>query len=60
MDPELKTAALNIFRRLPASNLKKNVNALLNLLPDHADELAQVLDQVLGNNPDRKGKIWDL
>lgn len=58
MNPELKTAAVNIFRRLPASNLKKNVNALLNLFPDHAEELAQVLDQVLGNNPVRLAQLF--
>ena len=40
-------AALSIMRRMPPNKIAQNLNALCNLIPEHADELLQRVDQPL-------------
>ncbi|KAI3620602.1 hypothetical protein CBS9595_002569 [Malassezia furfur] len=39
--------SLDLLRRLPPANVTKNVQHLINMLPDHADDLASSVDQPL-------------
>jgi capping protein beta len=41
------SSALNIMRRMPPSNIEDNLSGLLNLVPEHTDELLQRVDQPL-------------
>ena len=40
-------AALSIMRRMPPNKIAHNLNAICNLIPEHADELLQRVDQPL-------------
>ena len=40
------------MRRLPPNKIEQNLNGLLNLLPDEADELLQRVDQPLNETTD--------
>ena len=37
-------AALSIMRRMPPNKIAHNLNAICNLIPEHADELLQRVD----------------
>lgn len=39
--------SLDLLRRLPPADVSKNVEELINVLPDHADDLASGVDQPL-------------
>ena len=41
------SSALNIMRRMPPNNIEDNLSGLLNLVPEHTDELLQRVDQPL-------------
>eukprot|EP00937_MAST-01D_sp_MAST-1D-sp2_P003539 g3539.t1 len=41
------TSALNIMRRMPPKDIEDNLSGLLNLVPEHSDELLQRVDQPL-------------
>ena len=50
MDPEKKdpiSCALSIMRRMPPNKIEHNLSGLLNLIPEHTDELLQRVDQPL-------------
>lgn len=44
---EKVTASLSLMRRLPPNKVEKNLNGLLNLVPEEVDELLQRIDQPL-------------
>lgn len=46
------TASLSLMRRLPPNKIEQNLNGLLNLLPNDADELLQRIDQPLQEDTD--------
>lgn len=41
------TSSLSIMRRMPPNKIEQNMSGLLNLIPDHTDELLQRVDQPL-------------
>ena len=47
MADEQVTSSLNIMRRMPPKDIEDNLSGLLNLVPDHTDELLQRVDQPL-------------
>ena len=44
---EQVTSSLNIMRRMPPKDIEDNLSGLLNLVPEHTDELLQRVDQPL-------------
>jgi len=47
MADEQVTSSLNIMRRMPPKDIEDNLSGLLNLVPEHTDELLQRVDQPL-------------
>lgn len=46
------SAALSIMRRMPPNKIEHNLSGLLNLVPEHTDELLQRVDQPLEEGTD--------
>ena len=44
---DLLDSMLDLMRRLPPTNVEENVNALVNICPEYADELLGSVDQPL-------------
>mmetsp|Transcript_37113 Transcript_37113/g.63148 ORF Transcript_37113/g.63148 Transcript_37113/m.63148 type:complete len:289 (+) Transcript_37113:67-933(+) len=47
VSPDPITSSLSIMRRMPPNKIEQNVSGLLNLIPEHTDELLQRIDQPL-------------
>eukprot|EP00633_Aureoumbra_lagunensis_P001529 CAMPEP_0197287574 /NCGR_PEP_ID=MMETSP0890-20130614/4098_1 /TAXON_ID=44058 ORGANISM="Aureoumbra lagunensis, Strain CCMP1510" /NCGR_SAMPLE_ID=MMETSP0890 /ASSEMBLY_ACC=CAM_ASM_000533 /LENGTH=262 /DNA_ID=CAMNT_0042757413 /DNA_START=55 /DNA_END=844 /DNA_ORIENTATION=- len=47
MEKDAVTSCLSIMRRMPPNNIEHNLSGLLNLVPEHTDELLQRVDQPL-------------
>lgn len=46
-ETDLVDSMLDLMRRLPPTNVEDNVNALIELCPDYADDLLGSVDQPL-------------
>ncbi|KAM3140157.1 hypothetical protein pb186bvf_007710 [Paramecium bursaria] len=51
-------ASLNILKRLPPTQMQKNVSAIANLIPDQAEELYQRIDKPLSLKTDDQGQAF--
>lgn len=52
------SCALSIMRRMPPSKIEQNLSGLVNLIPEHMDELLQRVDQPLQEATDANGRAY--